>query len=83
MGKRYLDCHTTGKMQETEEIFAIEGKSYEVIGEGESSFLINDELGTEHSFSKEPYSDDGVSYKTWFNLVETKGSETVATEEEA
>lgn len=65
----HLVAHTTGRMTGTNFIFAVEGKRYEIIDEGEWHYDILDEGGIEHSLSKVA-GEDGISYKTWFNLVE-------------
>ncbi|OME54047.1 hypothetical protein BSK59_15815 [Paenibacillus odorifer] len=66
----HLVAHTTGIILDQEEdvVFAVEGKLYEIIDEDESYYEIVDETGFEHFYTKEEV--DGISYKTWFNLVE-------------
>lgn len=59
--KKYLDCHTTGKMDGTDEIFVKEGKSYEVIEESELDYVINSEIGR-HYFDKD-------SCANWFKVT--------------
>lgn len=59
--KKFLDCHTTGRMTDNDEVFAIEGKSYEVIEESEVDYVINSEIGT-HYFEKD-------SCAKWFKVT--------------
>jgi hypothetical protein len=63
-----LICHTS-MYQCTRDVLT-EGKSYPVVKENEYDFMIVDDEGHDHYFSKKKL--DGESYKTWFRLEESK-----------
>jgi hypothetical protein len=63
--KKFLVCHTEGKMDGTDIVFAVVGKKYEVIWEGVSLLGISDERGNEHSFGK---GGGEESYTQWFSM---------------
>ena len=65
-----LYCHTALKDA------VLEGASYEIVGGTLDGYEIIDEQGYEHEFTKEP-DEDGLSYKTWFNLVLPKKSKPI------
>ena len=65
-----LYCHTGI------DISVLKGVIYDVVAESLDSYEIIDELGYEHSFTKEP-DEDGDSYKNWFELVKVKKSKPI------
>ena len=65
-----LYCHTALRDE------VLKGVSYDVIAESLDCYEIINEQGYEHSFTK-ALDGEGLSYKTWFNLVVTPKSKPI------
>lgn len=66
MGSLY--CHTT-LIDHDGDICAVEGDYYEIIGENNDCFTIENEMGNAHDLTKLP-DDEGLSYIDWFVMAE-------------
>lgn len=63
-----LICHTS--IYNGDQSVLTKGRAYPVIEENEVDFMISNDEGDNHHFTKKPF--DGESYKTWFRLEGTK-----------
>lgn len=64
MAKKVLKAHTGGH-------YHTEGKEYEVRDEDERAYVIIDDDGDPHEFTKQP-DYRGSSYATWFEVKEVE-----------
>ena len=63
-----LRCHTQIEGLYGD-ILAVGGTEYQIIAETLECYIIIDECGYEHEFTKES-DEEGLSYKNWFDLVD-------------
>lgn len=67
-----LHCHKTLVFYDEDENSVTKGKLYDVVDDLGTDYMIINDLGQEHYFPKSANS-GGLSYKTWFELVEEVG----------